>query len=143
MNLQTARNLHHLFEGVFILFLVIWIISIITTVSYYVQSGQIPMTNQQGIAMMFSVWFWLMLLSIIPIGIFSYLAKNIEKEAQAKQTIVIQQQQQQQVITVNIPQVSQPSSPLPLPPKQFCVFCGKEIEENVMFCKYCGGKQHE
>jgi uncharacterized protein with PQ loop repeat len=140
MNLKTARNLHHLSLGVFVLFLVIWVISIFTTVSFYVQSGQIPMTDQQRDAVMFSVWFWLMLLSIIPIGVFSYLAKNIEKEAQAKQMIVIQQQQQQ-VITVNIPQVSQPSSPLPLPPKQFCVFCGKELPQDALFCEYCGKKQ--
>jgi len=138
MNLQTARNLHHLFEGVFILFLVIWIISIITTVSYYVQSGQIPMTNQQGIATMFSVWFWLTLLSIIPIGIFSYLAKNIEKEAQAKQTIVTQQQQQQQiVVNVAAPQVAQP-----VPQTQdtpiFCIQCGTRNQANAVFCKNCG-----
>jgi hypothetical protein len=53
-----------------------------------------------------------------------------------------QQQQQQQVITVNIPQVSQPIALFPLPPKQFCVFCGKELPQDAIYCEYCGRRQN-
>jgi len=40
-----------------------------------------------------------------------------------------------------IPASNTPAPVSILSPKQFCVFCGKELPHDAMFCKYCGKQQ--
>ena len=49
-----------------------------------------------------------------------------------------QQQQAHQIVTVNLPLSQSSSETLQ---KQFCSFCGKEIDADATFCKYCGKQQ--
>jgi hypothetical protein len=49
-----------------------------------------------------------------------------------------QQQQAHQIVTVNLPLSQSSSETLQ---KQFCSFCGKEIDADAIYCKYCGKQQ--
>ena len=157
MDRQTAVILESIFGGIAVLFAILWMISFFPLLSSIISGGD-PLTIVS--ALFGSIYFWLMLVFIIPASIFGEIKKNIDKRPVQKVIYVPQpqQQQQQQVIQVNVPPV--PSPPVqyyttaipslpPQPPPQvthpeppakaiYCIRCGSQNMKFAKFCKVCG-----
>jgi hypothetical protein len=139
---QTALTFEYIFSGITIIFVLLWIVPMLTNLL------SLPSDPFILISYVFlNPYFILAIIFAIPAEIFSAIKKGIDKKStpiSQQQKGPGQQQQQQQLITVNIPAQpiqTQPKSGLPSIPtsdSMFCIHCGSQNLKIAKFCKVCG-----
>ena len=167
MDWQTAKTFMNISIVCGILFTISWVILLCLNLAPYFYNNTFHLPPDL-LSIILNPCFWLMLCFFILIGIFNALKTNLIRQTNDCQACegtgfqysdktklrercpvcngsgrtdvknTQQQQQTHQVVTVNLPS-SQSSSETQQ--KQFCNFCGKEIDADAVFCKYCGRQQ--
>ena len=142
MERQTALTFEYIFGGTMIIFLLLWIIPLLTNLL------SLPSDPLVLLSYVFlNPYFILAIIFTITAQIFSEIKKGIDKKStpiSQQQNGPGQQQQQQQLITVNIPappiqpRSNSVSPSVPTSDSIFCIHCGSQNLKIAKFCKVCG-----